>query len=119
VQTTVQLRTSTQGFNKPSVWNVSIPTQGFGEQHLGVLKNFTNAILKGEDLIARAEEGIHSVELGNAILQSGLENRTVDMPLDAAAYAAMLAGKVAKSTYVKKVDARVASADDFAQSNQK
>jgi len=119
VQTTAHSRSSSQGFNKPSVWNVSIPSQGWGEQHLGILKNFAKAILNGETLVARAEEGIHSVELGNAILQSGLENRTVELPLDASAYAEMLAEKVAKSTYVKKTDAKVASADDFAQSNQK
>ena len=30
------------------------------------MKNFANTILKGEKLVAPAEEGIHSVELANA-----------------------------------------------------
>lgn len=65
---------------------------GTGEQHVGILKNFTRAILRGEPLLAPAAEGLHSVELANAILMSALENRTVDLPLSAPRYAKLLAG---------------------------
>jgi predicted dehydrogenase len=90
------------GFKKPDVWNVEIPISGgTGEQHVGILKNFTNAILQGEELVAPAAEGINSVELANAMIYSGLEKKPVEMPLDGTAYEAMLKEKIATSTYVK------------------
>lgn len=90
------------GFAKPALWNVDIPLPaGNGEQHIGILKNFTNAILDGEPLIAPAGEGIHSVELANAMLYSAFKGRSVELPLDGADYAAILKKKIAESTYVK------------------
>jgi len=49
-----------------------------------VLKNFRDAILDGVPLLAPAEEALASLELGNAMLLSGLLHRPVDVPLDAA-----------------------------------
>lgn len=96
------LKTCPTGFDKPKVWNVEIPIKGgTGEQHNGILKNFTNAILHGEKLLAPAAEGIHSVELANAMIYSGFEKKPVDMPLDGTLYEAMLKEKIANSTYVK------------------
>ncbi len=90
------------GFEKPGVWEVAIPVSGGkGEQHVGILKNFANAILHGEALIAPAAEGIHSVELANAMLYSAFQGYSVDLPLDGADYAAVLKKKIAESTYVK------------------
>ncbi len=90
-------RTTKEKFARPDVWDTSIPLpQNRGEQHLGILKNFTNAILHGEELIAPAAEGIHSVELANAIIMSSLEQRTVELPMPAARYAKLLA-KLKKS----------------------
>jgi predicted dehydrogenase len=56
-----------------------------------VIRNFVNAILEGEPLIAPAGEGLASVELANAMIYSGLTKRTVELPLDPALYAAELA----------------------------
>ena len=47
---------------------MDIPVESSGGQHVEILQNFTNAILKGEKLLSPAAEGIHSVELANAIL---------------------------------------------------
>lgn len=69
---------------------VKVPP-GTGEQHVGILKNFTSAILRGEELLAPAAEGVHSVELANAILMSSMEDRTVHLPLSAPRYAKLLA----------------------------
>jgi hypothetical protein len=49
-----------------------------------VLKYFRDAILDGVPLLAPAEEALASLELGNAMLLSGLLQRPVDVPLDAA-----------------------------------
>jgi predicted dehydrogenase len=84
-------RKTKEKFQAPPVklTEVAVPA-GTGEQHVGILKNFTNAILRGEPLLAPAAEGLHSVELANAIIMSSLEQRTVDLPLPAARYAKLL-----------------------------
>ncbi len=97
------MATCQQGFTKPQTWDVTIPIDGVGEQHVGILKNFADAILNGAILIAPAAEGIHSVELANAMLYSGFENTPVFLPLDPALYAAALETKIATSTHVKTV----------------
>lgn len=97
------LKTSKQSFAKPERWTIDIPCNGNGPQHIGILQNFTNAILFGEALIAPAEEGIHSVELANAMLYSSFKDTTVKLPLSAPAYAKHLKGLIAKSKPRKKV----------------
>jgi predicted dehydrogenase len=105
--------TAEGGFSKPDTWQIHISTPGgAGPQHQGILKNFANAILKGEALMAPAEEGIHSVELANAMLYSGFQDKTVTFPLDAAAYAAQLKEKIATSTFEKK-EVKETIATDF------
>jgi len=110
-------KTTEKAFGKPGTWNIEIPHHGTGEQHVGIMKNFANAILHGEELIAPASEGIHSVELANSMIQSGLEDRTVSMPLDAPAYEVLLKENIATSTHKKVVKEVTASSDDFANSN--
>ncbi|PYM60490.1 MAG: hypothetical protein DMD79_15695 [Candidatus Rokuibacteriota bacterium] len=53
------------------------------ESHIVILENFRDAILKGTPILAPAEEAIRSLEMGNAMLLSGLLGRTVELPLDA------------------------------------
>lgn len=97
-------KTTEERFGKPQVWNCEIPTNGSGDQHKGILNNFTEAILDGKELIAPAREGIRSVELGNAMLYSLMTNQPVDIPIDSAAYEKKLKQLIAESTYVKEVD---------------
>lgn len=108
-------KTSKESFAVPSTWNVSIPVRGHGEQHNGILKNFTRAILEGEKLIAPAREGIHSVELANAMLMSSFTGKTVELPLNAAAYAKLLKQKIAGSKFKKKV-VKEGAGGDFSKS---
>ena len=75
---------------------------GHGEQHIGILRNFAEAILEGAPLIAPAAEGLLSVELANAMLLSAFEDRTVSLPLDGSAYEKALQQKIANSTRSKK-----------------
>ena len=96
-------RTTAEKFSAPPIWNVSIPLPSHrGEQHVGILKNFTNAILKGETLLSPAEEGIHSVELANAILLSSFEDCSVELPLSAPRFAKLLARLKDSPRKVKK-----------------
>lgn len=108
------LRESAAPFAKPAAWDVRIPTGGKGEQHAGILRNFANAIRGMEPLIAPAVEGIHSVELANAMLLSSFTDRPVDLPMDAALYAAELKKKIDSSTFVKTT--RKVETGDFNQS---
>jgi predicted dehydrogenase len=111
------LRETDELFGRPQVWNVHIPLNGTGEQHIGILKNFVGAITRGEPLIAPAVEGIHSVELANAMLLSSFRDAPVTLPMDSATYAAELKKKIAESRFSKKVTSPVvASADTFSKS---
>lgn len=107
-------RTTDQRFAIPDRWNVEIPVSGHGGQHNAIMENFTCAILDKAPLIAPAAEGIHSVELANAMIYSSFTKKTVELPLSAPAYERLLKKKIAGSTFRKKVK-KVADAD-FSQS---
>jgi predicted dehydrogenase len=85
-------RNTRERFSAPAVWNVQIPTLSLPppQQRVALLQNFVNAIREGEPLLAPAVEGIHSVELANAMIYSSLHEEVVSLPLDSAAYAAQL-----------------------------
>jgi predicted dehydrogenase len=116
VPTAEHSRTVKSGFVRPEVWNVEIPGKGEGEQHVGIMKNFAKAVLEGEPLIARAEEGIHSVELANAMILSGCSGETLELPIDPERYRAFLQDKIDNSTFTKKIVDVKDAASDFAQS---
>jgi predicted dehydrogenase len=108
---------SPERFSQPSTWNVEIPLCGHGGQHDEVLQNFVDAILQGESLIAPAEEGVHSVELANAMLLSSFTDKTVEIPIGAKAYELFLKEKITSSTIRKKVASLpVSPIDDFTKS---
>ena len=109
-------RTTKESFSRPPVWDVTIPVVQTGEQHNGILKNFTKAILDGEKLLAPAAEGIHSVELGNAILMSSMLGETVEVPFAAAKYEKLLKGLIAGSRFKKKAVKKGAAGEDFSKS---
>ncbi|MDX2065341.1 MAG: Gfo/Idh/MocA family oxidoreductase [Fimbriimonadaceae bacterium] len=85
-------------FPSMETWKCEVPVRGYGDQHLGIIRNFTEAILDGVPLIAPAAEGLHSVELANAMILSSVQQRTVELPFDGAEYADCLRGLVASST---------------------
>lgn len=98
------LDTDPGSFTTPEVWRCEVPpAPGGGGQHMEILRNFADAILDGKPLIAPAAEGINSVELANAMILSGLQQRTVNVPLDAAEYENVLKGLIAESRHEKKV----------------
>ena len=112
------LRTTTERFATPPVWHITFPPVKSAEQHNGVLRNFTEAILDGTPLLAPAAEGIHSIELANAMLYSSLLGQTVELPLDARAYEACLQKLIRESTFAKQKGA-AAAAFDLAKSQDK
>ncbi len=107
---------SEAAFAMPESWHMSIPIENSGGQHVEILQNFTNAILKGETLLSPAEQGIHSVELANSILLSSWKDATIELPMDSAEYERLLIEKGNSSTFQKTKVAAKATADDFAKS---
>ena len=91
------------GFEKPETTEQKIEVADEGGQHAAVLANFAAAILRGERLIAPAAEGIHSVELANAMLLSTWRDRSVSLPISARSYATQLKKRIDGSTLKKTV----------------
>ncbi|MGZ4965281.1 MAG: Gfo/Idh/MocA family protein, partial [Limisphaerales bacterium] len=98
-----QSKNAKLGFQKPDVWKVEIPITVEPAQHAVLMQNFVDAIIDGTPLISPGEEGIHSIELANVLLYSGLINQTIEMPMDSAAYEKKLNELIANSKFEKKV----------------
>jgi predicted dehydrogenase len=107
-------RAAATGFTKPDVWHVDIPIENAAAPHVTLLQNFVDAILDGAPLLVPGGDGIHSVELANAMLYSSLLGQTLELPMDSAAFAQELERLVASSKLEKKV--RTVSAEDFTKS---
>jgi len=101
--TAAHLRTTREAYQPPATWQVNIPVpESCENQHLAVLGNFIRAILHGEELIAPAKEGLNSLELINGIQLASFKDRTVEIPISAAEYAAFLRDRIASSRIQKK-----------------
>lgn len=93
----------TGGFGSPECWKCEIPVQdGGGEQHKGILRNFTNAILHDEVLLAPGEEGIKGLTLSNAMYLSAWTDNWVELPIDSDLFYEKLMEKVKNSTFQKE-----------------
>lgn len=110
------LKTCKASFDTPPVWNIDIPINGHGGQHKEILQNFVEAVLGKAELIAPAVEGIHSVELGNAMLYSALHQQPVLLPLNEQQYEDFLKGKIKNSKFVKTVVAVAEPNENFSSS---
>ena len=89
------------GFGSPECWKCEIPTPGDNEQHVGIMKNWVNAILNGTKLIAPGVEGIHGLTISNAMHLSAWTDSWVELPLDDELYYEKLQEKIANSTFKK------------------
>ena len=79
-------RTATQGFVKPATHTEDIAFAKVELPHAMVVQNFVNAVLGGEPLIAPGTEGIHALELANAITLSSLQKKTLPLPMSGAVW---------------------------------
>lgn len=110
-------RTAKTGFSKPDATTGEVPFTNAAVPHATLMQNFVNAILDGEKLIAPGVDGIHSVELANAMVFSSLTKETVELPMSSAAWEAKLNQLIAESKLEKKV--MQVQASDFASSFRK
>ncbi len=99
-----QIKTSLSGYQPVENWTIKVPYRHHGQSgHKLVIENFANAILKGEELIAPAVEDINSLTIGNAIMMSSFLGHPIDLPMDAAAYAAKLQSLIETSRFEKVI----------------
>lgn len=102
-------RTTDKVFGTPEVTEEEIPTDGSNPQHVGILNNFAAAVLGKERLFVPGEEGIHGVELMNAIELSGWNGgERISLPIDGARYKRELDLRCAGSKEKAAVRERVA-----------
>ena len=91
-------------FAMPECWECSIPCDfSGGEQHVGVLKNFADAVLNGKELLAKGEDGILGLTISNAIHLSAWTGKTInvkDFPDNE--FYELLQDKIKKSTVEKE-----------------
>ena len=75
----------------------TLATDGENPQHAGVINAFAAHLLRGEPLIAEAEDGLRALELSNAIHLSGWTGKRVEIPADREAFNRELEKRIATS----------------------
>lgn len=91
------------GFGSPECWKCEIPVHGENSQHVGIMKNWTEAILKGTKLLAPGIEGINGLTISNAMHLSAWTDNWVDLPLNEDLFYEKLKERIDNSTFKKEV----------------
>ncbi|MCL2839052.1 MAG: Gfo/Idh/MocA family oxidoreductase [Oscillospiraceae bacterium] len=89
------------GFGNPEVSEREIPLSGEASEHIGILQNFANAILNGEELLSPGIEGIYGLTISNAIHLSAWTDNWVEFPMDEDLFYDTLQAKIKNSTFEK------------------
>ena len=97
-------KTSKAGFKNPDFEEIDVETDGKNPQHVGILNNFSNAILGLEPLFVDGVEGIRGVELMDSMLLSTWLGRAVELPIDDDLYLAELEKRIATGRVKEGVD---------------
>jgi predicted dehydrogenase len=114
------LQTSPLSFATVEAWDCEIPYEkGPSDEHKFITQNFTNALLKGTPLLGPGIEGVRGLEIGNAILMSGMNRQPVDLPLDGEAYDALLKDLTQKYGGKKTLQTKATGPVDLAGSYSK
>lgn len=94
--------TATEGFGWIEGEWIDVETDGRNKQHSEVCNKFAAAILRGEELVAKGEEGIRGLSISNAAHLSAWLGKEVELPVDEDVYYAELQKKIAAGTAEKK-----------------
>jgi len=82
-------KTSKDSFANVESWKCEIPHGGGNESHEVVTQRWVDVIRENRqnsDLYAEGTEGVHGLELGNAMMMAGLTRKAVELPVDGEAY---------------------------------
>ena len=101
----VHCKEATTGFSAPECLpTVEIELTGENSQHVGICNNIANAILGLEEVYAPASDGLHGVELANAMLLSTWMNSEISLPFDDEFFYEELKKRIATSKPRESVD---------------
>ena len=104
-------KTNTSSFGHPDYIPVEVETDGQNPQHIGVLRAWGGAILRGEPLVADGREGIYGLMLSNAMHLSSWTGKTVELPFDEDLYYAELMKRVATSRRKEGIQSKIADTE--------
>ena len=100
------INNSENGFEKVDGEWVDVELEGENNQHSGIMNAFAGHILRGEELIAKGEEGINGLTISNAAFLSSWLDKTIELPIDENLYYAELEKRIktskAKTNVVEK-----------------
>ncbi len=82
--------TAQDGFSHPGMQEVETELGPETGKHEDIHRNFCNAILHGEALVADGPSSLQGLELANGMIASHCSGKTIDFPLDRQAYAELL-----------------------------
>jgi predicted dehydrogenase len=109
--------TSPKSFVSLETWDCEIAYEkGPADEHKAITQNFTNAILKNTPMLGPGIEGVRGLEIGNAILMSGITRQSVTLPLDGEAYDVMIKDLAKKYGGQKKLGPKSTGTVDMAGS---
>ena len=89
--------TNTVPFAQPKYTYREVEHDHTGTGHSGVLNAWAGAILRGEPLIARGEEGINGLTISNAMHLSAWTGKEVELPIDEEQFYELLMERVKTS----------------------
>ncbi len=103
-----------EGFGSIDGEWIEVETDGRNKQHSEVCNKFAAAVLRGEELVARGEEGIRGLSISNAAHLSAWLGKEIELPVDEELYYAELqkkiaAGKAEKDNVVATVQGDMSS----------
>ena len=106
--------TAEEGFGWVEGEWIDVETDGRNKQHSEVCNKFAAAVLRGEELVAKGEEGIRGLSISNAAHLSAWLGKEVELPVDEDVYYAELqkkiaAGKAEKDNVVAAVQSDMSS----------
>jgi len=103
---------SPKSFPHVESWDFEIPLETSpADEHKFITQNYIDAIRKNTPLLAPGPEGVRGLEIGNAILLSGITRKPVDLPLDGEVYDAFIKDLTQKYAGRKTLETPKAPAD--------
>ncbi len=94
---------SNSSFVEGEVTYEEITSADGGSAHAGIIQNYVNCILNGEELISNGREGINELMISNAAyLSQWTGNAKISLPIDDELFDKLLEEKAKKSEAVKK-----------------
>lgn len=93
----------TGSLGMPESWKCEVRIVGHNTQHVGILNNWTSAILNGTKLLAPGEEGIKGLTISNAMHLSAWTDAWVELPINEELFLSKLKERIETSKFPKRV----------------